>query len=43
MWVEITYTFPNFNGATDEVSEWINDFIPHFIMDVIIYPGWDLS
>ena len=34
MWDEITYPFPNFNGATDEVNEWISDFVPHFIMDV---------
>ena len=30
MWDEITYSFPNFNGATVEVWEWISDFIPHF-------------
>ena len=37
---EITYPFPNFNGATVEVWESISNFTPHFIMDVIIYP-WD--
>ena len=27
---EITYPFPNFNGATVEVWEWISNFISHF-------------
>ena len=27
---EITYPFPNFNGATVEVWEWISNFITHF-------------
>ena len=27
---EIAYPFPNFNGCTIEVWEWINNFIPHF-------------
>ena len=40
---EITYLFPNFNGATVEVWEWISHFIPCYIIDVIIYPCWDLS
>ena len=39
---EITYLFPNFNGATVEVWELINNFIPHFMMGVITYPCWDL-
>ena len=30
VWDKITYPFPNFNGATVEVWEWINNFIPHF-------------
>ena len=34
VWGEIIYPFPNFNGATVEVWEWISNFIPHFIMDV---------
>ena len=38
---KITYPFPNFNGCTVEVCEWISNFIPHFIMDVITYPRWD--
>ena len=25
---EITYPFPNFNGTTVEVLEWISNFIP---------------
>ena len=35
---ENTYPFPNFNGATVEIWEWISNFIPYFIMYVIIYP-----
>ena len=30
MWDKITYPFPNFNGATVEVWEWIRNFISHF-------------
>ena len=39
-WDEITYPYPNFNGCrwSVEVWEWIRNFIPHFIMDRIIYP-----
>ena len=37
MWYEITYPFPNFKGEAVEVWEWISNFIPHFIMDVITY------
>ena len=29
VWDEITYPFPNFNGVTVEVCEWISNFIPH--------------
>ena len=36
---EITYPFPNFNGCTVEVCEWIRNFITHFIMGAITYPG----
>ena len=43
MWDKITYSFPKFNGATVEVWKWISKFIPHFIMDVITHPCWDLS
>ena len=42
-WGEITYPFPNFNGSTVEVWEWISNFITHFIMDVITYPCLDSS
>ena len=38
VWGETIHLFPNFNGATIEVEEWIDNFIPHFILDVIIYP-----
>ena len=41
VWDEITYPFPNFDDATVEVWQWINDFVPHFMMDVITYPCWD--
>ena len=34
---EIIYPFPNFNGEPVEVWEWIGNFIPHFIMNVITY------
>ena len=37
---EITYPFPNFNGATIEVDEWISNFITQFIMDVITDTCW---
>ena len=43
LWDEITYPFPNFNGCTVEVWEWISNFIPHFIGHVVTYPCWDLS
>ena len=39
VWHEIIYPFPNFNGATFDVWESISNFIPHFIIDVITYPG----
>ena len=41
VWDEITYSLPNFNGATVEVWEWISNFVPHIIMDVITYPCKD--
>ena len=41
MWDEITHSLPNFNGCTVEVWEWISNFIPNFIMDVITHPCWD--
>ena len=36
VWNEITNPFPNYNGATVEVWEWIGNFIPHFLF---IYAG----
>ena len=38
---EIAYPFPNFNGVTGDVCEWISNIIPHFLMDVITNPRWD--
>ena len=37
VWDEITHPFPNFNGCTVEVREWISNFIPYFTMYVITY------
>ena len=39
VWVEITYSSPIINGAT----EWISSFILHFVMDEMHYPYWDYS
>ena len=36
VWDGNTYPFLNFNGCTVEVQDWISNFIPHFMMDVII-------
>ena len=33
VWDKITYPFLNYNGYTIEVSDWISNFIPHFVMD----------
>ena len=41
MWDKITYPFLNFKSVTIEVLEWISNFIPLFMMDVITYPCWD--
>ena len=43
VWDEITYSFPNFNGAAVEVWEWIINIIAYFIMDVVSYPCWNKS
>ena len=43
MWDEIIDPFPNFNGTTVEVWEWIRNFIPHFTGYVISYQCWDLK
>ena len=42
LWDETTYPCLNFNGCTVEVQELISNFIPHFMIDVITYPCWDL-
>ena len=34
MWDKITYPFLNFNGATVEVYEWINNSVPHFTVEL---------
>ena len=39
VWDEITYSFPNFNGATVEVWEWISNFIPLMGMWLFIHAG----
>ena len=41
-WDEMTYPFPNFNGCTVEVWEWISNLISHFIGRVITYACWDM-
>ena len=43
VWDEITYPFPNFNGAAVEVWEWKSYFIRHFTRHVIPYPCWNKS
>ena len=41
-WDEITYPFPNFNGATIEVLKWIGNFIPEYLyIYSITYPCWN--
>ena len=40
VWIAITYPLHN---CIIEVWEWLSNFIPHFIMDVITYLCWDLS
>ena len=42
-WDEINNPFPNFNGATIEIWEWISYFNIHFTGHVISYPCWDYS
>ena len=43
VWDEVTYPFPNSNGFTVEVWEWISHFIAHSILNVITYPCWASS
>ena len=37
VWNEITYPFPNLDGTTVEVREWISKFIPRFTGHMIIF------
>ena len=43
VWDGITLPFPNVNGFSVEVWEWISNFYTCFIMDVITYPCRDES
>ena len=43
VWDEITYPFPNFNGATVEVWEGINNFIPYFGCNCLSMMGLKLN
>ena len=43
VWEEITYPFPNFNGYTVEVWEWISNFILNSAGHVITYPYDNIS
>ena len=38
---EITYPFPNFNGATVEVSEWISNFRTYVSHNYMFTPLWN--
>ena len=42
-WDKLTYPFPNFNGATVEVWEWISNFFSYLTGHVIAYPYRDYS
>ena len=39
VWYKISYPFLNFNSCNIEICEWTSNFIIHFIMDLITYPG----
>ena len=39
-WDKIIYPYPNFNGCTVEVWEWISNFIPLFTGHMITDPCW---
>ena len=43
MWYKITNPFPNFNGLTVEVWEWISNCTLLLTGHVITYPCWKLS
>ena len=36
VWDEINHLFTNFNDCTFQIWKWINNFIPHFIMDIYL-------
>ena len=40
VWIEITYPFLNFNGATVEYLEWMINFIPHITRHAGIDAKW---
>ena len=40
VWHELTYPFPNFNGADAEVWEWKSNSIPHSTGHMINHPCW---
>ena len=40
VWDESTYPFPNLHGSTVEGWKWVTHFIPHFVVQIIIYPCW---
>ena len=40
VWDEITYPYPNFNGANVEFWGVISKLISHFVTDVITFPCW---
>ena len=42
VWDKIIYPFPNFNGCTVKVWEWISNFIPQFIKDYLSLLGFKL-
>ena len=42
MYNVIIHPIPNFNGATDEVWEWIRNFIAQIMMDAIAYRRWEI-
>ena len=39
----ITCPFQNINGGVVEVSKWISNFTPYFIINIIIHSFLDLS
>ena len=43
VWNEITYLFPNFDGATVGIYEWISNFIVQVAEHMIIYTSGDWS